>query len=351
MGSSDRRVNTRYCYNYFRLGNAFADLSLMERLVLAEFLCESQSGMVDELKPEWSKQIAQPLSDKIALVQEAWGEFLNQVFPFSSLLSPSIDSTIFAASHFVQPDLYIRVKQGAELDVQNVLAEENISYRALGNNALALPNGSKLQQLRGVDGLFEVQDWSSQQSLDELQIVSGESWWDCCAASGGKSLLLLDRFPDIQLVVSDTRMSILRNLDERFSRAGIHHRSYRKKILDLSQPVDHLMTGEEFDGILVDAPCSGSGTWGRTPELLGQFNEKALSDFSVLQQSIIKNVVPYLRQGGSLLYITCSVFEQENENVARFVEEELGLKLVQQRSITGYTNRADSMFVAQFLNV
>ncbi|MGO1650663.1 MAG: RsmB/NOP family class I SAM-dependent RNA methyltransferase, partial [Sphingobacterium sp.] len=196
-----------------------------------------------------------------------------------------------------------------------------------------------------------VQDWSSQQSLDELQIVSGESWWDCCAASGGKSLLLLDRFPNIQLVVSDTRMSILRNLDERFSRARIHHRSYSKKILDLSQPVGHLMMGKEFDGILVDAPCSGSGTWGRTPESLSQFNKKAVSEFSILQQSIITNVVPYLRQGGSLLYITCSVFEQENENVARFVEEELGLKLVQQRSITGYTNRADTMFVAQFLKV
>ena len=351
MGSSDRRINTRYCYNYFRLGNAFADLSLIERLFLAEFLCESQSSMVDELKPEWSKQIAQPLSDKIALVQETCGAFLDQVFPFSSLLSPSIDRTIFTASHFVQPDLYIRVKQGAELDVQNVLAGENIPYRALGNNALALPNGSKLQQLRGIDGLFEVQDWSSKQSLDELQIVSGESWWDCCAASGGKSLLLLDRFPNIQLVVSDTRMSILRNLDERFSRARIHHRSYSKKILDLSQPVGHLMMGKEFDGILVDAPCSGSGTWGRTPESLSQFNEKAVSEFSILQQSIITNVVPYLRQGGSLLYITCSVFEQENENVARFVEEELGLKLVQQRSITGYTNRADTMFVAQFLKV
>lgn len=112
MGSSDRRINTRYCYNYFRLGNAFADLSLIERLFLAEFLCESQSSMVDELKPEWSKQIAQPLSDKIALVQETCGAFLDQVFPFSSLLSPSIDRTIFTASHFVQPDLYIRVKQG-----------------------------------------------------------------------------------------------------------------------------------------------------------------------------------------------------------------------------------------------
>src|SRR5690606_11312409 len=165
-------------------------------------------------------------------------------------------------------------------------------------------------------------------------IWSGGSWWDCCAASGGKFLLLLDRFPASQLMVSDTRMSVLRNLDERFSRAGIDIR-YRKKILDLSQPVDHLMKGEVFDGILVDAPCSGSGTWGRTPELLSQFNENTLADFSVLQQSIVKNVLPYLRQGGSLHYITCSVFEQENESVARYAET-LGLKLVNQRSIIGY---------------
>lgn len=347
MGSSDRKYNTRYCYNYFRLGKSFSDLSLTERLCVAEFLCESESVLLEELKPDWLKYMTGSLSEKIIIVETELGEFLNQVFPFSSPLSSAVDRTAFIPSHFVQPHLYIRVKRGMEARVGEALNSAEIPFREITPDTFALPNGSKLQQLRNVGGCFEVQDWSSQRSLDALDPVSGESWWDCCAASGGKSLLLLDRYPDVQLMVSDKRMSILRNLDERFIRVGVRT-PYRKKIIDLSKPIDHLMGGEEFDGILLDAPCSGSGTWGRTPEMLSQFDEDMLSDFSTLQKTIAQNVVEFLRTGGTLVYITCSVFEAENEAVALFIENQLGLEQISQQSINGYTDRADSMFVALF---
>ena len=192
-----------------------------------------------------------------------------------------------------------------------------------------------------------MQDRSSQRSLDGLHVPVGQSWWDCCAASGGKSLLLLDEYPVSELLVSDSRLSILRNLDARFEQAKVSL-PYRKKILDLSQPIAHLMQNDAFDGIILDAPCTGSGTWGRTPEMLTQFNPSILTSFNTLQRDIARHVVPYLKSGGTLVYITCSVFLEENEAVADFIEKELGLIPLQQQVIAGYAQRADTMFVAQF---
>lgn len=347
MGSSDRRMNSRYCYNFFRLGHGFDNLQPLERLCVAEFLCETDSLLIGDLKPEWDGRINEDLSEKLAFIESQFGPFVDQLFPSSVALSTGINRLSFIYSHFIQPDLFIRVKRGHEASVERALAGINLSFRKEDEQTFALPNGSKLQEIQKLAGLFEVQDRSSQRSLDGLQVGAGESWWDCCAASGGKSLLLLDRYPVSDLLVSDSRLSILRNLDARFEQANVSL-PYRKKILDLSQPVAHLMQNDAFDGIILDAPCTGSGTWGRTPEMLTQFNPSILTSFNTLQRDIARHVVPYLKSGGTLVYITCSVFLEENEAVADFIEKELGLMSVTRQVIAGYSQRADTMFVAQF---
>lgn len=347
MGSSDRRMNSRYCYNFFRLGHGLENLKPLERLCVAEFLCETDSLLIEDLKPEWGGRIAEDLSAKLVFIESLYGPFADQVFPSSVALSVGINRLSFISSHFIQPDLFIRVKRGHEASVEQALAVINLSFRKDDNQTLALPNGSKLQELQHVAGSFEVQDRSSQRSLDGLHVPVGQSWWDCCAASGGKSLLLLDEYPVSELLVSDSRLSILRNLDARFEQAKVSL-PYRKKILDLSQPIAHLMQNDAFDGIILDAPCTGSGTWGRTPEMLTQFNPSILTSFNTLQRDIARHVVPYLKSGGTLVYITCSVFLEENEAVADFIEKELGLIPLQQQVIAGYAQRADTMFVAQF---
>src|SRR5690606_11580653 len=127
----------------------------------------------------------------------------------------------------------------------------------------------------------------------------------------------------------------LRNLDERFGKANIKT-NYKKKVLDLTQDIDHLMDGETFDAILVDAPCSGSGTWGRTPEMLSQFDEERIQAFAYLQRQIVDTVVRYLKPQGMLVYITCSVFEAENEQLVRYLEDKYGLVVEEGGIIKGY---------------
>lgn len=221
MGSSDRRMTSRLCYNFFRLGKAASQLSVTDRVVLAEFLCETESTVVSYYKPDWTSRLGDSVSDKIDFLVSQ--DLINRsdLFPFQQHLSAPIDTELFLQSQLVQPDLFIRLKRGSEAKVKHILTEAGVAFENVRPQTLALRNGTNLQQLKGLSGLYEVQDLSSQKTIDLIEAKDGESWWDACAASGGKALLFLDKYPSVKLLVSDIRMSILRNLDERFDLAGI----------------------------------------------------------------------------------------------------------------------------------
>ncbi|QJD97160.1 RsmB/NOP family class I SAM-dependent RNA methyltransferase [Mucilaginibacter robiniae] len=349
MGSTDRKVASRLIYNYFRLGKALLEIPDEERLIVAEFLCSTQvNSFLQHFKPEWAACIGFDLNDKLAMVKGAYPAFeLADVFPWLDQLSTGIDQDTFLKSFFVQPDLFIRVRKGQEQLVKAQLNQAKVPFKDEGNNCLCLPNGTKLESLLPNQHSYEVQDYSSQQTAQYFKPQQWESWWDACAASGGKSLLLHELQPDLKLVVSDIRESILANLDERFRQAGLNR--YQKKILDLTQNPDFIMHDYAFDGIILDAPCTGSGTWGRTPELITQFNDHRIEFFQRLQQSIARNVVKYLKPGKPLIYITCSCFKAENEEAVDFLVNELGLELEDTQVLKGYERRADTMFVARLI--
>src|SRR5690606_2600067 len=122
---------------------------------------------------------------------------------------------------------------------------------------------------------------------------------------------------------------------------------YRRKVVDLTKE-SAVLRGELFDGIIVDAPCSGSGTWGRTPEMLTNFDQNKLAHYSTLQKEIVVNAIQYLKPDKPLIYITCSVYEQENEEVVRYLEQE-GMKLEKKEYFKGYENRGDTLFAARLI--
>lgn len=351
MGSTDRKVASRLMYNYFRLGKALDNIPTEERLIVAEFLCNNQTNsFLQHFKPEWALCVGFDTDEKLKLVKAAYPAFkLADVFPWAADLSGGIDKDAFLKSFFVQPDLFIRVRNNYETLVKGTLAKENIPFKDEGDGCFSLPNGTRLDALFPQQNWFEVQDHSSQQTAQWFKPKAGESWWDACAASGGKSLLLHEQQHDLKLVVSDIRESVLANLDERFQNAGLIR--YQKKILDLTQNPDPVLHDYAFDGIILDAPCSGSGTWGRTPEMISQFQSQKIEFFQKLQQSIVRNVAKYLKPGKPLIYITCSAFKAENEDAVDFIVKELGLKLESMQLLKGYERRADTMFVARMIKV
>lgn len=347
MGSRDRKLASKLLYNYFRIGNLLKEENPETRLAVAEFLCNNQSSsFLAHFKPEWEVNIHLAVADKIEIIKKEYPAFdINAIFPFSEHLSEGLNPEHFYLSLLVQPDLYIRLKRGAETKIQKVLDEAGIQFESINSQTLALPNGTKLDQLLLDKGSYEVQDISSQKVGTYFKPQKWDKWWDCCAASGGKSLLLYDEQPDIKLLVTDNRDSILTNLTERFALAGI--KDYQKKMLDLTLNPDLFMHDYAFDGIIFDAPCSGSGTWGRTPEMMAQFADYKIKFFTELQRKIAINVIKYLKPEKPFIYITCSVFKEENEEQVAWLIQTFDLTLESSEMIKGYEAKADTMFVAR----
>ena len=342
-GSKDRKQISHLCYCYFRLGKAAMGIPVEERILAGLFFCSDEPNeILALLKPVWNEKIDFPLQEKLSFLNHQ----LSSVFPWKEELSDRIDHEEFCKSFFIQPDLFLRLRPGYENIVKEKLSAAEIDFKQINSSYLVLPNASKVDDIIELDKEAVVQDHSSQRVGEFLSLVAGHhpsTVWDCCAGSGGKSLLLYDLFPSADLTVSDIRESILANLKKRFKNAGI--RNYKGFIADLvhSPLTTHHLP---FDLILCDVPCTGSGTWSRTPEQLYYFEKKKIEEYVSLQRKIVSNVIPQLSPGGHILYITCSVFKKENEEVVEFMKQEFNLEILKTGLLKGYDKKADTMFAA-----
>ena len=347
-GGKDRKQIATLCYHFYRLGKAIPQLPVEEKIIVAVFLCENKStDFLHFHKPEWNEIITKPLAEKIEIA----GFSVADVFPWAEELSIGIDAELFRYSFFKQPNLFLRIRPGNKERVVKKLQDAGIEFNMPLDDCLALPNSTKIDALLQIDKEVIVQDYNSQQVLNgirnqESRIKHPVSVWDCCAASGGKSILAYDILEgQIELTVSDIRESILSNLKNRFETAGI--KNYHSFIADLSVSDSQLPT-PNFQLIICDAPCTGSGTWSRTPEQLYYLKRKTIDVYVAMQQQIVSNVIPQLQQGGTFIYITCSVFKNENEDMVNFIKEKFHLQLLQMEFSKGYDKKADSMFTAVF---
>jgi 16S rRNA (cytosine967-C5)-methyltransferase len=353
FGSRDRAFYSKWSYAYYRFGNALAEFSFRERLAATAFLLNfNNDGFGEFLHTDRSMPEQAPdLAGRLDQLKIVYPEFdAADIFPFKAVLSRGLTLDEYVKSMLIRPDVWIRMVRGKETKVKQELLKKNISFREdIGlPQALALEPEVKLDELESrAKGFFEIQDRSSQLAAGHIPAVQGEHWWDCCCGAGGKSLELLDRVPGLKITATDSRPSILDNFRSRTSR---YTSRVTASVTDLLLPVPERFTKEKFDGIVADVPCSGSGTWGRTPENLIHFDENRLEEFSERQYSIVKNIIPCLKTGGKLVYITCSVFKCENEDMVSRIAAETGLTPEQGELINGTLYNCDSMFYTIFNN-
>ena len=347
FGSKDRKEISNLCYCYFRLGRSATSLDIEERIVIGLFLRSDQPNeILSAVRAEWNEKVQLPLREKLLIIN--YSLLISEVFPWIDELSEGIDHEKFCKSFFVQPDLFLRLRPGKEKLVADKLQHGKIDFKVISKTCLALPNASKLDEIIDLDREAVIQDYSSQitGNFIKSEIVNRKSKisiWDCCAGSGGKSIMAYDIDPNIDLIVTDVRESILVNLKTRFQKAGI--KNYKSFVGDLVSD-KYQISNIKYQIIICDAPCTGSGTWSRTPEQLYYFDEKEIERYSSLQKKIVSNVIPQLQSGGSFIYITCSVFRKENEEVVEFIQGKFNLQLEQMEVLKGYDKKADSMFVA-----
>ena len=357
-GSKDRKQITSLCYAYFRLGAGVTfEVTPEEKFLLGIFLCDPNSSpLLSQLKPGWSENINLGLNEKLKIVEDTFD--VKNIFPFQRFLSDRVDYDKFAISFLQQPKLFLRIRPGKEETVLEKIRSANFYFERLNINCLVFSHNEKITSIISIDEEAVIQDYNSQRigeffskyfferQLDDGSNMSHENTvWDCCAGSGGKSILAVDTLKNIRLTATDKRAAILRSLEKRFALAGI--KDYETFVFDIASR-DKLPFNSTFQCIIADVPCSGSGTWSRTPEQLTFFAESDIEKYAGLQKNIIKNIVPYLQIGGILFYITCSVFKKENEENVEYILQNFQLNLLHEEYLKGYEMQADTLFIAVF---
>lgn len=355
MGARDRRETRDFCFNYLRIGKNLPQENFINRLAIASFLCsEKNSTSLDYLISNHSvlsiNDIGLDLDKKIELVKAQFPDFsLDLVFTDHQLLGEQINKEKFERSLLIQPRVWIRIKKGFQDAVVDELKSLDIPFQNEEINILSFNPTQNLEQLKSfIAGNFEIQDINSGKIADFFTPKKDDKWWDMCAASGGKSLCLIDKEPNIYILATDIRENILKNYSHRMRKNDFS--GYEIQKIDLTKK--SIDPGDRFDGIIADVPCTGSGTWARSPEhLLNNHAKNVLQFYQPLQRKLVENSIVNLRENGQLIYSTCSVFASENEeNVAYFLEK-LPLKLKEMKTLEGYEMKADSLFVASFVKI
>jgi 16S rRNA (cytosine967-C5)-methyltransferase len=223
-----------------------------------------------------------------------------------------------------RPAFWLRVNQRQYETTQyrQLLSENNVESEpsALADHALKLSHGVDVRTLPGfAAGAVSVQDAGAQLSAALLDVHDGQRVLDLCAAPGGKTCHLLERYKVqgrlLAIEVDANRMSrVSENLQRLKLEAAL-------KVAD-ARDYQQWWDGVYFDRILIDAPCSASGVIRRHPDIKTLRRESDLPPLVELQAQILYSAWQMLAPGGELLYVTCSIFRDENEQqIARFLAQ------------------------------
>lgn len=191
---------------------------------------------------------------------------------------------------------------------------------------LRLPEGFQVEASAAWrDGLVEVQDEGSQLLALACAAAPGENVVDLCAGAGGKTLALAASMADRgHLIASDTDRARLSRMAPRLARAGVT--IVRQRLLDPGREREALADLDgDADLVLIDAPCSGSGTWRRNPETRWRLDAARLDRLVDLQARLLDVAMPLLKPGGRLVYAVCSLLAREGRDQAAAFTARSGL--------------------------
>lgn len=242
---------------------------------------------------------------------------------------PESWADIVAANNRVAP-LWLRIPGGSQEReaIAAALQTQMIAHRIseIAAQAIRIDAAIAPMQLPGwPEGRIAVQDLSAQLPAIALAVKAGETVWDMCAAPGGKSAQLLEATPTM-LLLTDNEADRIPKINALFARLGCAEDAAAVHALDATQPLPESLP-QQFDAILLDAPCSATGIIRRQPDVKWHRREKDIRALNTLQWRLLKNAWRHLRPGGRLLYSTCSVLKAENESLlAQFLQQHADAK-------------------------
>lgn len=241
------------------------------------------------------------------------------------------------------PEIILRAN-GNRTKIKKALADEGIETieTALSPYGLILQKRANLKQSACYKkGLVEVQDEASQLVALDTGIQAGLNVLDYCAGAGGKSLILAQIMGDKgKIVAHDISMRSLKELERRAARAGT-------KIIRTHPKIKIEDYKDGFDHVVVDAPCSGTGTWRRCPDARWKLTPQLFDALLDKQHAILKTAKQFVGTKGRLSYITCSLTVDENDNqVNRFLDENPGFVIEKRVQYSPARTHTDGLYIA-----
>ena len=326
FGSRDRRLVSGTAFSYFRwkgwLDHLTPDISVAA--VFAHLLDST------ELHPAMARLAttcalaeavmspmgAMTLEEKAHSLREKTGHSLDasQLIPdWAGPLLPLPDPRILNAFQH-SPPTWLRVKPEARAGVLTALEDLKADPmpHPMIHSAIAVTRGINLRSLpRALRDQVDIQDLASQVTTLICQPQPGQRWWDACAGSGGKTLHLAQLAgPSVAILATDIRQTILEGLERRLQETGT-------QTVTVAQwdGLKEAPPQEPFDGILLDAPCSGIGTWHRNPDARWRLTAARVAELADIQARLLKVCASHVKPGGVLVYATCTLTPLENESI------------------------------------
>lgn len=378
LGSRDRRFLSQAIFSYFRwygwtvvklklgvseaclIGTALDLTELPQSFQFMETRCKfpfkieplGAAGLPEKAEKlnQWFKDTPdfQPL------------ERCDLVFPeFESVVDPEMAMDCIEQLQR-RPAAWMRSRTEPAAIVQ-ALAEHKIPCTVHDHitAAIAVEGGVSLANVLAPQASqFVVQDIASQCVGLICDPQKGGDWWDCCSGAGGKTLQLMDLMQqEGKVLATDIRIPVLKELKKRSRRYGI--KNIRTQLFNAVN--DEPFT-KVFDGVLVDAPCSGWGTWSRNPDARWRASKRDVVQCASRQLKILNNAKWCVKPGGTLIYAVCTFTRPETEEVVmNFLDQQPNFKLDPfanpltgeatngQLQIWPKNSSGDAMFIARFV--
>lgn len=357
IGSGDRRAIAERVWRvlrcYRRLGWWLLDQPAPRLLVAASLLLDGQT-LDDFTGGRFAPDALAP--SELALLRRLKGRTLDHP---SMPDAVQLEAPDWIVAHISAEDLRALLEPATlDLRVNLLKATRDEARAALAAEGVETvpaplsPWGLRIEGRRQItsgaafrEGLVEIQDEGSQLVAARVEARPGMRVVDLCAGAGGKTLALAMTMQNRgQLIACDVSAARLENAVRRFRRAGVHN--VERHLLASGDKWIKRHAGQ-FDRVLVDAPCTGTGTWRRNPDARIRLSKDVMAELLPKQAGILDQAASLVRKGGRLVYATCSLLAEENEDqVTAFLSRHPDYAQIDGLALSPARHATDGFFAA-----
>lgn len=309
LGAKDRRAVGDTIYGLIRW------LGLIDHFCGEKTWQERLKVWEERTLAEWVRDASIPLHRRACLPKELFELLVShygeeKAFSLSQISNGTAPTTIRINPLKITREALMQKWQGSFLFEPTIHSPYGLIFKSK-THLLSLPEFE--------EGFFEMQDEGSQLIAAMVEANPGEQVVDYCAGSGGKTLAFAHKLEGKgQIYLHDVRAHALAKAKQRLRRAGIENAQTSLSPRQLGK----------MDWVLVDAPCTGLGTLRRNPDLKWKWSREGLEELVLLQREIFSQALKYVKPKGYIVYATCSLLKEENEEQLAYFLEKFGLSVV-----------------------